>query len=108
MTKRESTSEKIRWIVDHRYDGKYSRLANDIGVSAATIKQLLDSITEPSHKVTRGILLKHRDLSPDWFICDIGLPLREHAEDLDLMRIKLQAYEQGAKNIEKLLKGLKT
>lgn len=64
--------DRLQWIIDTYYKGHPKRLADRIGVSPATMSQILSGRAFPSWKVLSPILSIHTDINPDWFINNIG------------------------------------
>lgn len=74
-------AERIRWIIDEFYNGHPKRLADALGVAPATFTQILNKGAFPSWKIIVGILKKHPQVNPDWFLHGKSPRLRDPNSD---------------------------
>ena len=88
MSLNHHPAERIRWIIDEFYKGHPKRLADALGVAPATFTQILNKGAFPSWKLVVGILARHPEVNPDWFLHDKPPRLRDHNSDLHQLHRK--------------------
>lgn len=111
--KNGSVNERIKAIIDDRFDGNVSKFCREIGIKQPTMSTILGARqNKPSFEVVQSIATANalNNLSLRWLVCGVGdmyIDKEEVAESDDaLVRALLETIKDQQKKIDRLLERL--